>query len=143
MEQKHVKSKSSDVVRFDVCASVGSEAIASAIVGPEVDASGGTAADVGHNASKTRSNIMRSGRGGSRWRSKIGKSEGAIEIQRDTSGNKRQRDASIGRDEGRGEMHDRSRSSHMEDQHARREHDHVLLSVPCIIGSDGHHNSKT
>ena len=35
VEQKHGKSKSSDVVRFDACASVGPEVTASAIAGPE------------------------------------------------------------------------------------------------------------
>ena len=120
-------------------ANVRSEATESANVGPEVTAS----ASVGHEASKTKSNIMRSGRGGLKWRSQIGQISGAIENQRDVSGNKRQRDASIGRNEGRGKMHDRSRSSYMEDQQARRDHDRVLLSVPWIIGSDRHHESNT
>ena len=86
---------------------VGSEAT-NAIVGSEA-----TNAIVRHGESitncKSKSNIMRSGRGGSRWRSKIGKSAGAIESQRDVNGNTRQTDSSVGRDEGRGEMHDRSR----------------------------------
>ena len=76
VEQKHGNSKSSDVVRFDTSAVVGSEVRASTIVGSEVRATAivgsvanaivGTAeskANVGHSAimtdSKTKSSIMR------------------------------------------------------------------------------------
>ena len=64
---------------METSAIVGSEVRASAILGAEANAIVGTEesrANVGHGArmadSKTKSNIMRSGKGGKRWRSKIG-----------------------------------------------------------------------
>ena len=104
-EQKHVKVKINDVVRIETSAVVESEVIAVANVGREA-----------------KTNIMISGRGGSKWRSKIGKSSIISVRQRDASGSgsKRQRDCRMG-DEGRRVSHDRSRSRHMEDQFLSRE----------------------
>ena len=92
---------------------------------------------------KARSSVMRSGKGGQRWRRKIGghtvvmQQLKTINKQRETSsGTKRHRDASVGRERGRGNEHDRGRSSHMENQSNQRDHDHVTLNVPWIIGSE-------
>ena len=145
-KQEHDMIKSFDVV--------GSEAIATKHVLSTADDKArvghvvGTAeskANVGHDVgtadSKTKPSIMISGTGGLRWRSTIGTN--ASERQRDfSSWTKRQRDASIGREKGRGEKHDRSRSSHMEGQLSRRDHDNVTSNVPWIIGTERHHDSN-
>ena len=121
-------SKSFDFVGLEASAIVGSEASASKHVPSTADDKarvghvGGTAESKGHvghyvgmAGGKIKSSLMRSGKGGLRWRSKIGTS--ASERQRDvSSGTKRQRDASVERQKGRGEKHDRSRSSYMEGQ---------------------------
>ena len=93
---------------------------------------------------EAKTNIMISGRGGSKWQSKIGKSSIVSVKQRDASGSgsKRQRDCSMGDEDRRG-LHDRSRSSHMEDQSNQRDHDQLSLNVPWIIGSGRQRDSNT
>ena len=121
------------VVSFDKHTIVGSEVSASQHDGVSFDKH----AIVG---SVVRTNIMRSGRGGSKWRNRIGKSSGLVQAvgKREASASessKRQRDGSMG-DEGRRKFDSRERSSHMESQDQVplnvQTHDQFSVNVPSM-----------